>query len=215
MAYPTRFLRLVVSGTLYETDIFSWSLAFAPNFPDGPLAPPDEVPQGVIDAITAFHNTSLHASEARLTMIKLNEIGTDGRYTNQGDTVLHEFETPVRGVSANTPAPQTSLAITLRTNKRRGRAHAGRFYTPLPGYSLVKGMLSPADQQSAVNTATTMLEAVTAALPDGYAPAVMSDLGTGESEIVRYVAVGRVLDTIRSRRNAFTEEYLDGPLLGA
>lgn len=213
MPYPMPFLRMVVSGTLYNTDIFSWSVAFAPDFPPGPLVPPAEVPQGVIDAVTAFHNTSLHSAQARLTMIKLNEIGKDGRYTNQGDTVLHEFETSVPGVSAATPPPQTALAITLRTNKRRGRAHAGRFYTPLPGYSLSNGMLSAANQQAAVTAATTMLEAVTAALPVGYAPAVMSDIGTGKSEVVRYVSVGRVLDTIRSRRNAFTEQYVDGPPL--
>lgn len=215
MVYPAPFLRLVVSGTLYNTDIFSWSLSFARDFPDSGSLAPTEVPQGVIDAVSAFHDTSLHASGAKLTMIKLNEIGTDGRYTNQGDTVLHEFETPLAGRSANTPPPQTALAITLRTAKRRGRAHAGRFYTPVPGYTLVNGMLSSADQQAAAISATTMLNAVTAALPGSYRPYVMSDLGTGTMEPVTHVAVGRVLDTIRSRRNAFTEEYFDGaPLAG-
>lgn len=215
MVYPAPFLRLVASGTLYNTDIFSWSLSFARDFPDGGSLAPNEVPQGVIDAVSAFHNSSVHAAQARLTMIKLNEIGTDGRYTNQGDTVLHEFETPIPGVSANTPPPQTSLAITLRTAKRRGRAHAGRFYTPLPGYSLTGGMLSSANQQDAALAATTMLDAITAALPGSYRPFVMSDLGTGTMEPVTHVAVGRVLDTIRSRRNAFAEEYFEGsPLAG-
>lgn len=214
MTYAVPHLRLVVSGGLYGVDRFSWGLNFIRDFDPDAVAP-ETVPQGVIDAVVALHTASPVAISAAATLdtIKLNEIGTDGRYLNQGDTVMHEFETPVPGSSSSRPAPQVALAVTLRTAKRRGRAHAGRFYLPVPSFNLANGYLAGSQQTSIAAAATTMLNALTAALP-GWVPAVMSDVGVGTQEPVTHVAVGRVLDTIRSRRNAFTEDYVDGVPLG-
>lgn len=215
MTYSVPHLRLVVSGGIYGVDRFSWGLSFMRNFDPDAVAP-EEVPQGVIDAITTFHSANVIgiSNGATLDTIKLNEIGEDGRYLNRGDTVMYEFETPVPGPSTNRVAPQIALAITLRTNKRRGRAHAGRFYVPLPTLGVSAGVIPEANQTSIAAAATTMIEDIHEALP-GWRCAVMSDIGTGTQEVVTHVAVGRVLDTIRSRRNAFTEEYVDGPPIGS
>lgn len=214
MTYAVPHLRLVVSGTLYATDRFSWGLSLMRDFNSSAEAPAT-VPQGVIDAVVAMHtNTGASiASNARLDLIKLNEIGTNGRYLNQGETVLHEFETPVAGPGGHFQAPQIALAVTLGTAKRRGRAHSGRFYLPVPGAGGSTGMIDAGRQATIAAGALDMINDLEAALP-GWAVAVMSDVGTGTQERVTHVKVGRVLDTIRSRRNAFTEEYVESAPVG-
>lgn len=212
MVYPVPFLRLAVIGTLYGSETFTYSLSLRRDF-DAPLDPPDVVPQGVIDAVTTFHAAGGHSmtsTSAHLTMIKLNEIGTDGRYTSEGDTVQHEFDTPVPGSGVPLHPPQIAVAVTLRTAKRRGRAHAGRFYLPMLAQTMgPDGRMSVGAQQGLATAATTFLDDLNAALP-GYEVAVLSNVGTGEVETVTHVAVGRVVDTMRSRRTSLDEDYFEG-----
>lgn len=211
MAYPSNFLRLVVSGTLYGTEQFSWSLALARNFETDP--PPSTVPQGVIDAVTALHASTSAAcgTSALLTMIKLNEIGTDGRYVSQSETVMHEFETGVPGSGTSTQPPQNALAVTLRTAKRRGRAHAGRFYLPRTGGGVANdGRITGGTADSLAVDVTTFLDAINAAIPGNWRAAVMSDVGTGTLELVTHAEIGRVVDTIRSRRSSMDEDRRSG-----
>lgn len=212
MVYPVSFLRLAVIGTLYGTETFTYSLSLRPDF-DAPDFPPSVVPQGVIDAVVDFHTDPQHSltgTAAALTMIKLNEIGPNGRYANQGETVQHEFETPVPGVGVSIHPPQTAVAVTLRTAKRRGRAHAGRFYVPMLGQSVGSdGRMTNGSQFGLAAAATAFLDELQTALA-GYRVAVLSNIGTGEVESVTHVAVGRVVDTMRSRRTSLDEDYLDG-----
>lgn len=211
MAYPMNFLRLVAIGTLYNAETFSWSISLSPE--DSSADAPAAVPAGVISAITAFHTSNLVAlgSGARLTMVKLNEIGRDGRYVSQGDTVWHEFATPVAGIGTTNHPAQCSLAVTLRTDAARGRASSGRFYIPYIGATLqADGRLAVAAATDVANAATTMLEALETALP-GWAVSVMSNIGEGTRRRVSHVEVGRVVDTIRSRRTSLEEDRQAGP----
>lgn len=213
MTYPHRFLRLVASGTLYDVETFSWGLSLAPDFPSDPA--PSAVPQGVIDAVVDFHtDASITHAQAKLTMLKLNEIGEDGRYASDADTVLHEFETPVAGAITSYSPAQCATAITLATAKTRGRASKGRFYIPTGKMPASNGLLSTTDQGQIASAATAMLNALHVALP-GWRVAVMSNIGTGDSEFVTNVRVGRVVDTMRSRRRNLPEEYYDGVTLAA
>lgn len=210
MAYPGNFLRLVVGGDLYAPgDVFTWSLSL--YRPAEMYSPPDEVPEDVVDATTAFFTDSTAISSgARLRWIKLNQIGEDGRYTEL-NTVQYDYDTPYP-IGANTArvAPQVSLAITLRTAASRGLASRGRFYIPLPARALeTTGLLSPTAQGDYAEAATDYLDALNAALTP-WRVSVMSEVGDGAVRPVTYVQVGRVLDTIRSRRNAFTENYVSG-----
>lgn len=211
--YPTSFLRLVCSGTLYGSlETFSFSLALARNFEGGSVVP-DEVPQGVIDACTKFFATGgMINPDAKLSMIKLNLIGTDGRYESDSETVLHELVPPVAGAAGYGTPPQIALAISLRTAKSRGRAHAGRFYIPSGHTVGSNGQITQLQVDTVVAAATTFLEELAAALP-GWRPYVMSNIGTGARNEVTHVSVGRVLDTIRSRRRSIPEGYVDGPPL--
>lgn len=208
MAYPAPFLRLVVSGTLYGTEQFAWSLSIMRNFESDPA--PSAVPQALIDAVVAFHSAPAAqvGANALLTTIKLNEIGTNGRYLSPSETVLHEFEdgVPGSGTSNNLPA-QCAVAVTLRTAARRGLANSGRFF--LPHVTLGPsndGLLLAGAAQGIATAATTFLDAINPALGGNWRPAVVSDVREGAMRAITHVEVGRVIDTIRSRRSSLDED---------
>lgn len=210
MAYPGTHLRLVVSGDLPGGEAFSWSLNFHGNFstPDAP----EEVPQELIDALTTFHTDQRlpMSSSAVMTTIKLNEIGPDGRYVNRSETVLHEFETGIPGYASGGLPNQCALAVTLRTAARRGLAHSGRFYLPyLRGLQNNGGQIVSAAADSIADQVTVLLNSLNAAL-DPWRVSVMSDVRDGAARPVTHVEVGRVVDTIRSRRTSIPEAYVVG-----
>lgn len=207
MAYPHNIFRLVMSGTLGGTETFSYGLTINKTFTTG--SAPEEVPAGVIDAVEAFHSDSTLniGSTATLTMIKFNEIDVNGRYASTERTVLHEFDPGVNGVGGTTMPPQVALAITLRTAQRRGRASSGRFYIPRLGGTIGSdGRLTAASAIQAAYAATTFLNSLNTALEGIGRVAVASDIGAGAINDVTHVEVGRVLDTIRSRRRSLDEE---------
>lgn len=215
MAYPSNLLRLVLGGGLYaNTEQWTFSLHLAYGVPDA--QPPVVVPTAIVDAATAYIQTNDMLSNAvSLQWIKLNEIGPDGRYT-QDDTVMHEFDPPIAGdLALANIAPQTALAITLRTSAARGRAARGRYYLPMPGYQLgALGLLAPGDQAFYANAATAFLNALNASMPSlGARVVVASDVGGGAVRVVERVAVGAAFDTIRSRRRSMTERYVEGAAL--
>lgn len=213
MPYSQEFLRLVVSGSLYTYERFSWSLALIPVFANDPDVP-DEVPVGIIDAVTDFHTDTRmgFVQAAQLDLIKLNQIGLDGRYVNKGETVLYEFPTPVPGPTGGQIPPQISLCITLGTERSRGRAHAGRFYPPTTSLGVqANGGISPTAQQGAAAAAAELVESLNAVLPE-YFVGVTSDLGVGAQMQVTEIRVGKVLDTMRSRRSSIPEDYVSVPV---
>lgn len=212
--YLRPFLRLVVSGQLYLTESFSWGFALIDNG-EGPQGPPETINSTIISAIQAYH-TSVGgpAASARLQTIKMNQIGTDGRYLQQ-ETVRHDYVPDVPGTGSGFPAPQVALAISLDTALRRGRAARGRFYMPVPTSAIDSaGRISSGAAQAHAAAATTMLNAVAGSLV-GWRVGVVSDIGVGAQEPVTNVRVGRVLDTIRSRRRSIPEEYWEGVPLDA
>lgn len=206
MAYPSSFLRLVLSGSLYGVEGWSMGFSLMRNFAPGAQAP-TEVPQGVIDAATTFWGSAgLVGDDALLGTIKLNEIGPDGRYVSTDQTVLHDFPTPVAGGGTSVYPPQISLAVTLRTAAARGLAHSGRVYLPNPQPSLGSdGRLGVASVVGIADKVATFINAVNAALPE-WVVCVASDVREGEFRKVERVECGRVLDTIRSRRTSMPEE---------
>lgn len=216
MPYPHPFLRLVVGGDLYsDQEQWTWSLSLIPdNGEQGPSLGP-EVPEAVIAACESFHSTpGLISQNARLRWIKLNEIGEDGRYTSADTRRWDDTEGGTPGANGGNIAPQIALAVTLRTAVNRGLASRGRFYVPVPGWGpTTDGRLSAETANFYTVAATELLNDLNAALPL-YRVGVVSDRGAGASRPVTYVEVGRVLDTIRSRRTSMPEDHVAGvPLL--
>ena len=211
MPYPSPFLRLVVSGTLYNVEDFSYGMSFIND--NGLGDPPSEVPAGVVSALATYHQ-AVSTAQAKLTMVKLNLIGTDGRYVSQSDTVLHEWTTPVVGTGTQSVPPQVSLAVTLRTGARRGLASRGRFYLPLPNVQVspTDGILTPTTAGQVLTATNTLVSALETAIP-GWDLGVVSNVREGAQRAVDHIEVGRVLDTIRSRRVKFREQYQIGPTI--
>lgn len=209
MTYSLPFLRLQVVGTLYGVETFSWGLSFINDFGTG--TPPTAVPTGVHEAIKTFHQKSHISQWAALDYVKLNQIGTDGRYTSPSDTVEYEYPSKFAGGStATNVAPQVALAVTLRTNARRGRASRGRFYLPMPTATIGSdGRIAAGSATAIAADVKIMLDSIEEALP-GWDLGVVSKVGSGAQKAVTHVDVGRTLDTIRSRRTSIPEGYVVG-----
>ena len=203
MTYPAPFLRLVVGGTLYTSEQWSFGLSFAGAAGSAPTS----VPTAVYDAVAAFVQRAAAPSsnKAPLTFIKLNRIGQDGRYTEQ-KSVTREVAAGIAGASTANIAPQIAAAVTLDTGNRRGLAAKGRFYVPVPAAAIgTDGRILETDANALRDAAVTMVNSLNAA---GIGRLVVaSDVGTGAFRAVRSVRVGRVLDTIRSRRTSLPESY--------
>lgn len=211
MAYPHSIFRLVMSGTHFGTETFSYGLTFAKTWTD--QSAPSTVPTGIVDAVVAFHTSanSRISNASVLETIKFNEIGIDGRYRSESETVMEEFETGYPGATNAIMPPQVALAITLRTAKRRGRAHAGRFYIPYGGGAIDNdGRIGSANQATIAAEVTKFLNALNTAAEGIGRLAVASDVGTGAIEHITHCEVGGVLDTIRTRRKSLDESRVAG-----
>nr|CRY96015.1 hypothetical protein [uncultured prokaryote] len=214
MPFNTPFLRLVIQGTLPGPETFAMNITLAPVIPPNISGDvPDDVPGGVIDAVNRYWASAKVGGNCEVTTLKLNLISVDGRYVND-DTVQYDYSTPLEGSGTAKYPNQVALKITTRTAKKRGRAHAGGWFLPSPSYvlSATLDLISAADALSAATAAQEFVEDLNAALP-GWQVAVVSKVGTGATQPVTYLSVGRVLDTMRSRRTSVDEQYVDSPLV--
>lgn len=211
MTFPGNFLRMQVSGSLYGTESWSWTLSLVPDFPGPGEDAPSAVPPAVASAVQNFH-IATSGPAARLKTLKLNELGPDGRYTSASETVLYDWDAPGIVGSSGSPYPaQIALAVSLVTGVRRGLARNGRFYIPAPvgDVETNTGGIASSRAQAVAAAATTMLNGINAAVP-GYRVGVASNVGSGAFEVVQNVRVGKILDTIRSRRTSLLEAYSVG-----
>lgn len=166
---------------------------------------------GVGAAVSAFHaaaSTQI-GSNAKLSFVKCNAIGVDGKYLDTGGTNIATYA-DIAGGGGTTPnhPNQIAMAVTWTTGYSRGPAHQGRMYLPLPIMTVAADGLTPAGNASAlsdqVDTFLTDLNAVSAS----YEAAVFSrnSVSPGNRKITGN-KVGRVLDTQRRRRRSLVENY--------
>jgi hypothetical protein len=225
--YAAPFHRLVLLGTVY-TDIWNTSLTIAPD--DSAvetLEPTDALVLAVANAVSAWYadgtGTGARISQThKLTGIKLNRIGTDGLYM---DDVTHEYTytSPISGPFSAAPPAQIATVLSLRTAVERGHASKGRMYLPpCEGFTAVDvttGIATIANAGRVATAGATLVDSLNdvynAGFPDFSAMevAVASNIGAGTFRRVTRVSVGRVPDTMRSRRSAISElpEYADVP----
>lgn len=208
MTYSAPHLRLVAIGKIYNDEAFSFGVSMIG--PEATVAPPT-VPAAVYGALaTFFASGSMISQYAKLTSVKLNLIGENGRYVNQ-DTVEYEYPTPIAGTGSSAVPAQIALAVSLVTPLKRGRASRGRFYLPMPaGPMQTSGQYGASWVADVVLAAHTFLQALNNALP-GWQVGVVSDIGVGTEQPVINVRVGHVADTIRSRRTNIPELYATYP----
>lgn len=221
MAFPGRFHRLVVAGSVYD-ETFNFSLSIVPSDEGLVGLPPVDAAllaevAGVVGSWFPLTGTSGvgFVSAVQLESIKLNDIGPDGHYV-QDVTWEHVYPSPIAGTQAGTPAPQTTMVVSLLTAAERGLASKGRFYLP----PIANQLLLQSDGRLLATTATSIANGAKAlinSLNTAYADAstgdeavgkvgVASDTRTGMFRVVTGVGVGRVVDTMRSRRGSLLEE---------
>lgn len=215
MPYPGQFYRLVAIGTLYD-DIFNFTLSMVPTAL-GEISIPAVTPAIAEDAgqvVEAWWTNSTVgerpeiSSRAILTSVKFNRIGPDGRYVD-AEPQEYILPAPVAGTSSAQEAAQLATAVTLRTAVARGRGSKGRFFLP-PNASMASlgtdGRITTTAAQNLADSAATLIRNLNAIGTLVTRVGVASDAGAGRFEHVTHVTVGRVIDTIRSRRSALDED---------
>jgi len=165
---------------------------------------------GVAAAVQAFHisaGASISAA-AKLSFVKVNLVGTDGRYV--APTTSETIVADVGGSGSSAPAypNQVALAVSLTTAFSRGPAHRGRFYVPLPSFGLDgAGTISSAAATQMKGAATDLLTALNAVDNNSTVAVFSRKLGAPAHNIVTGIEVGRVYDTQRRRRRSLVENY--------
>jgi hypothetical protein len=218
MAYPSDFYRIVFGGSIYA-EKWNTSLNYFPTI----HKPADaSILATLASATQAFFvangsPTGLGViSSASLDFIKVNRINTSGHYADPNPQT-HLYPTPAVGTgTVNKVAPQLAVVASLLTDFQRGLANKGRmFLPPVAGYDLLgaDGRASAAAAIRVASSVASYINQVNAAFTawggggDVGHVAVISDKGAGAFHFVTKVAVGRVIDTMRSRRSSLPEDY--------
>lgn len=215
--YPKPFLRITFGGTIYgEQDIWSCGINFARRNPDGDYPEEwfdraQEVSDEVDIAVTNWFTDSdmQICSAAALTWVKAAWIGTDGLYL--ADAGVTDIGPNVVGTKVTNSAPQLSTAITFETTRRRAPGKHGRIFPPMNVPSIGADGHIPSAQADnmALRTSellTDLMSKIEVVYDSILVPIVASQKTDDHQEIV-YVKVGDVVDTQRTRRNAFQEKY--------
>lgn len=216
MAYPNNFIKVTFGGSVYNNkDIWVCGVNF--GSPSGDLNLEDiaediklrDIPQAVQNWFTS--QQAWISSQARLEWVKIAFIGADGKYAL--DPEIYDYDVTVTGAIGDgyhTPIPQHTTAITFESDVRRGAGRFGRIYPPLNGMIEADGRVSEANADMMADAAAVMLGHIGSALsmPElTYIPPIIASQKTLKHNEITKVKVGRVIDTQRSRRNAFEEEY--------
>lgn len=225
MTYPDPFHRLVIIGTIYN-DVWNTSLSIIPRAGSGTIGL-DQVEASDLTAIASIVSAWFapdmptgvgFPSNVKLTGIKLNRINETGHYADPVSRE-HTYPSPISGGGgAVNVAAQLALAATLRTAVPRGRGSKGRMFLPQPAALTqsqlgADGRLTTANATTVANAVRTLIVNINAAygtMQSGDEQlgrvGVASNAGEGIFREVTQVSVGRVPDTIRSRRSKLIED---------
>jgi hypothetical protein len=166
---------------------------------------------GIAGAIATFHASAdaQIAASAKLSFVKVNAIGTDGKYLGAGTNDALYPDLAGAGAAIQKYPNQIAWAVSLTTGFSRGPAHRGRFYLPLPdcyiaGTDSRVSVAAAGQLSTAVDTLTAAINAVNA----DYELAVFSrKLGAPGNRKITGNLIGRTLDTQRRRRRSLAEDY--------
>jgi hypothetical protein len=208
-------LRVSAIGTLGSTgEQFSYSLSMAEradgNFLDSLfLSANEDVFSDVCDDVATYHGraTTRLRSAAVLTHVKVAAIGADGKYLS--DPYIKDYNVPGAESGGGSTPPQVSLAISLVT-ARRGPSGKGRFYLPLPAWGVDSNsfLIQEQNANDSRGSAVTLINDLNNQPGiDVLGLGVVVASTKGYNTPVTGVRVGRVLDTVRTRRNKLQEQY--------
>lgn len=206
-------IRCTAIGSLGTASLeqFSYSLNIGSvDMPLPGLGPNTAFFDDIAEDFRQFHGSigaGIHAA-ATLKEVKFASINALGKY-NEDPYVVNVVDTQGGGQGGALRPPQVALAVSLMT-ARRGASGRGRFYIPLPSMNLsVADLTIAADQADLVQASAAALVNNINNAPgiDVLGLQVIVASTKGFNTEVTGVRVGRVMDTIRSRRNAIPEGY--------
>lgn len=208
MAPVSELHRLVWGGRLFTNE--SWSCSLHVNSVPG-------LNLAASNFQTAFvawmgRGTSRVTTAASLDFIKFNTINpVTGRYTLPYSNELVS-QNLAAGLAVATHG-QLALAVSTTTALARGRGHAGRFYSPAGVFTVdgTTGQINATEATGVLNSALTLCRDVNTILGAGSSLVVFSKIGQSVQPITG-IRIGRVMDTMRSRRRSLNEDYLKGAL---
>lgn len=227
MTYRPHLL-LQFGGRLFDTEEWSCSFRMLLGSPDVTIGPTTGVMnawardniEDMASDLAGWHEDpgTYNSTAARLDYVKCNAIAENGRYADDGNTILFEFGGTDAPQGTGQPGPpQASLCVSLLTGVSRGRASRGRIYPPTgaQNYNGSTGRVTGTATSGLVASTTTLLNNLANMPgPDLLSPRVVvaSELGQpGPVRNVTRVAVGDVMDTQRRRRESLPETYTVGP----
>jgi hypothetical protein len=196
-----------------EDFVFTISIGTPQGIPALPASGWDGYASDCANDLRAFFKqATTHVSgRAVLREAKLAFIGADGRYTRD-PYLVPIADGAGAGSDQGQTLPQAALAVSLVT-ERRGPSGKGRFYLPMPvlpiGFSLLADQAQC--QEVAVNAAQLIANLGNAPGWDVDSGGVVVASTKGFNTPVTGVRVGRVVDTIRTRRRSLSESY--GPVV--
>src|SRR5664279_1962227 len=209
-AYQPHY-RLAFGGPLFTLEEWSCRL----NITSAGTLPDSTAADAMLpDLVTALRNwvSGEHAAlsdSVSLSWVKFNEVNAAGHYVDPDNSRTAEVSPVASGYGSALLPPQVAVVVSLRTAHTRGKAHAGRMFTPALGASAATGYCTLGT--TIAQAATELLNAVNAVVT----PAGVSIISaTGQSNHVTNVAVGRIFDTMRTRRKSLSEApYVVGSTL--
>lgn len=223
MAYKPHYL-VQFGGALYGSEIWSCSFRMANALGTMP-APIDTVLDDLLGDVKAFINTATFSQAVTLNFVKMNPIDELGHYADKTRTyerILSGTGTgllnTVSGTGGSFPPPQCAIVASLRTNRLRGVGSAGRFYLPAPtavGSVGSNGLLPIANRDAVQAAVHTFLQNVNnwPGIDNWTLPYVVVASPGGKNQLeglnekVTGVGVGRVVDTVRRRRNDLNDDF--------
>ena len=215
--YDRRHFKVTLEGTnATDEDIWTTGWRIAPSPASEPIINYPAMANTLLESVTGAAETFWGALQARiargtrLNSVKVAPVDEDGRYIDNMDSVVYDWETPLRGAGSSAHPPQVSVVASLTTGTRRGNATHGRMYLPLTAIAINSDdfTIDATNRQLIANAVVGLLDDSLGTIADASLdPVVMSNIGSGTTRTITTVAVGSIPDTQRRRRNRFTEEY--------
>jgi hypothetical protein len=211
-----RHWRLVFRGIIKDTPE-TWSHSHSLDPPDWDS---DLTNYDLNSALNAYAGLAQNCLSERiaLTDARLYRIDESGRMVgNPHMRLLQPTQYQNGGLTAGKYPPQVALVVTT-VAPNRGPARFGRFYLPMPGFTLeADSRLSAANRDLLLTEVRDYLIGVRDGLTIPMAPdladapvanvSARGNDGAGTLQRVSEIRIGRVLDTQRRRRRALAEDY--------
>lgn len=211
-----RHNRFVVRGSLGTgKEIWSNTLHFPSVITAGPdNNPPDWDEADVSTAVAAFYGSLNFCDSMKVTDWRGYSIQTTGKLSPTDTPTRHDYTTPIPGGAGLVKyPPQIAQVLSLHANAR-GPAQRGRIYLPMPTVSIDGGTFEMAtvDAQGMLTAFKTYVNALLNAMYGSTTIGeglinVSGGPAVGTLQKVTEIRMGRVLDTVRTRRNKLLEEY--------